>query len=175
LVGSRSQQSRSVRIAFPAEGASVADKIAELCRKAPAAVASKEMSATPVRLGRFGLCAIEFLGRENGQQGMDAFLVGKTSSPSASKPANPMSSQHDAAVPGSTKPPEASTYNRRMKEASTVVHKTEDHDLAMAKKLQASYDRENNAWRHLDKRRKLKEAAGPAGKTKKISSFFSKR
>jgi DNA polymerase eta len=174
LAGGRSQPSRSVRIAFPVEGASIADKVAELCRKASAAVANKETSTTPLRLGRFGLCAIEFFARESGQQGMDAFLE-KVSSQVASKPVETLPSQHDADGPVHTMPNEPSKPDRGMKQASPTVQRTEDQDLAMAKKLQASYDRENNTWRHLDKRRKLKEATGPAGKTKKISSFFSKR
>jgi hypothetical protein len=62
--------------------------------------------------------------------------------------------------------------------AATSTTAVEDADLALARKLQASYDRENNAWTNMDRRRKRKQQlalAGPAGNTKKITSFFSKK
>lgn len=167
LPGWRSHQSRSVRINFPAEGASVADKVAELCRNAPIVVAKKEAgnSHEVLRLGRFGLCATDFITRESGQQGMEAFM-GKVATGHASQ-----STQCSTAQPETTESPSSVKV---VQKATTKppASSSEDQDMALAMKLQATYDRENNGWQHLDKRRKIKQAAG---KTKKISSFFAKR
>lgn len=169
LPGWSSTTSRTVRINFPAEGAPVPNKVAELCQKAPIAVAKKEggNSAEPLRLGRFGLCATEFIARESGQQAMDAFL-GKAAALSNS----PRSSHHRQ---GSTVEKTVASPTWKQKPAKRSGQPAADLDLALAKKLQAEYDRENNAWQHLDKRRKIKKTTGLAGTTKKISSFFGKR
>lgn len=192
LPGWSSHRSRSVRIPFPAQGLSASDKVAELCRKVPLTVAQKEGKTTQ-RYGRLGLCATDFLVRESGQQGMDAFFQSRPSTQSQGTsvsvendhaatdelPVNHAAFQQPTRQRQTTEAPQTgctNTVSARIPQTSPLQEQkgaSEDADLALARKLQASYDRENQAWSKLDRRSGKRKQEKHA--TKKISSFFRKR
>ena len=157
LAGWSSHQSRSVRIAFPPSCLSTSAKIAALSRQVPEAVERKEKG----RLGRLGLCATDFVVRAKGQQGMEAFLRKSTSTTSTSKSSGDSVEDAKVALTDSLEVParvsldRSGTTNRGQDQRRPSLPQKDavsssDADLALARKLQASYDRENAAWQRLD-------------------------
>lgn len=190
--GRRSHHNRSVRIAYPPGDASVEAQIAELVARVPAAVTAREGPGR--RFSRVGLCATDFVGRQAGQRGMEAFLhkVQSSSTTTTSGTSRDVDSPKDAAASPTrtTRQPfsspvvvrgevstASSTATVSSHVATTAAHAATraDADLALARKLQATYDREHGAWRNLDRKRKRQQKATAAGHTPKISSFFGKK
>ena len=165
--GGGDAQSRSVRISFPPSGLSSSAKVNTLVQVVPRAVTNKEPGR---RFGRLGLAATDFVVRESGQLGMDAFLAKRGDSESASD-ANETASQPVGTTDRRSRP----FHPPPVRPSSSC---SPDRDLALALKLQADYDRENALWQKLERqqndqgRKKKKETSG---KTAKISSFFQKR
>jgi len=187
----RRNSSKSVRVPFPAERLSTAQKVEQLVTAVPRAIAGKE--SDEVRLNGVGLCAIDFEARGRGSQSIDSFFTSSSTSGTASGgDARTAAAAATAAAPnnvhGTTitaqSPTQSNSSHKRprvsssSKKPAVVV----DADLELAKKLQAQYDRENRVWEVLDKTKKKKKqkSGGDAGKSAavkshRIDTFFQKK
>ena len=201
LPGWRSHQSRSVRIPFPPEELAT-DKVAELVRQVPVALSQKE--GPTQRYSRVGLCATDFILRQTGQQGVDAFF--KKAAAAAASPTSPDSGLqsksietikdktiHGTPLSSAQPPPKLVCRNSTTSfdddlsqkrhdggqsqplavNATTTNDTDRNSDLALARKLQASYDRENQVWQRLENRHQKRKHSRSSSSSKKISAFFT--
>jgi DNA polymerase eta len=174
----QANRNKSVRIPFPTSRLSAEQKVAHLVDGVAQAIRSKEMPtkiAAPFRLHRVGICAVDFESTSSGtSHAIDSYFKvaspkGSSTVPNSQK--KPAASLH-APVCSPVAEPEAksiqSTPNRQ-----NVTHAARvdvDSDLDLAKRLQATYDRENAVQQMFDARKKR-----PSKKSKGIDSFFQKK
>jgi DNA polymerase eta len=174
--GAGSRNNTSIRTHFPAQRLSVSQRIADLVARIPVLIQTKEggggsgssdKKAVPTAtLHRVGLCAIDFVVRQS-NNAIDNYF---TSALSASA-STPVAAGEDCVVAS------PASERKRVKPAlSTVVAEVTpavDPDLELARKLQASYDREDRVLQVVEKKGGAVTRRPP--KTRKISTFFTKR
>jgi DNA polymerase eta len=173
--GAGSRNNTSIRTHFPAQRLSVAQRIADLVARIPALIQNKEggggsssdKKAVPTAtLHRVGLCAIDFVVRQS-NNAIDNYF---TSAPSASASSPAATGEGGvAASPASERKRVKPALSTTTMEVSPAV----DPDLELAKKLQASYDREDRVLQVVEKKGGAVSRRPP--KTRKISTFFTKR
>jgi hypothetical protein len=144
------RQSKSIRVAFPRE--QEADKMQLLVTRATQAIQSKE--GTSAVLHRVGLCAMEFESRVS-KGGIASFFDKSNNDKSSTDTGN------DNRI-------DVNTQSRSglaiVTEAPTIID-TKDADLEMARKLQATYDREDAMFAKMEQKTR-------SNKRMRIDTFF---
>jgi DNA polymerase eta len=186
------RQSRSYRLAFPAERESIAAKSESLVEQAMAKL-GPILKEHPLR--GVGLAASNFESRGQPPQGNTSiesfFSVGAANKKVPVKDADYKIEtvvEHEAAATATVKKKQKMDCDGSVAEALSAKEETTlpshapkqkplvvDSDLAMAKKLQASFDRENYVFSKLNSRRGEGANTNSKPKTNRIDSFFTKR
>jgi DNA polymerase eta len=169
------KNNKSIRIPFPPERLTATQKVAQLVSMVPKAIQSKvggNEKGKICRVHRVGLCATDFVSRVSSNTlDMDSFFASNTSStpsdqtvPCSVQKNHPEHKNHDAVL----------CHERN---ASPVLKPdVVQADLEFARKLQASYDRENQVLHILDAGKKKKaEIVKDKVKIRRIDSFFQKK
>jgi DNA polymerase eta len=172
--GAGSRNNTSIRTHFPAQRLSVSQRIADLVGRIPALIQTKEgggggsssdNKAVPTAtLHRVGLCAIDFVVRQSNNAIDNYFTSASSASPLAAKGEGGV-----VASPAS----ERKRVKAALSTAATEVAPAVDPDLELARKLQASYDREDRVLQVVERKGGAVTRRPP--KTRKISTFFTKR
>jgi nucleotidyltransferase/DNA polymerase involved in DNA repair len=180
---------RSVRIPFPSHKWSNRQKQDHLVTMVPKTVATKEKDRN-VRLRRIGICATDFFEQRPAGTSIERFFTEEacctaaaataavktttttTTPPSPARPGSKLRDNVAAAAAAGSTTVVANTNNDKDDEdavdESSSSSTTSDRDLALARSLQAKYDREEQSMRLLESRKRKKSAGC-------IDSFFSKR
>jgi DNA polymerase eta len=165
----RSQTNKSLRIAFPPETKVESDAVSKLVDKAKEVIAAKE--GRNVCLIRVGYCASDFQTRlKNG--GISSYFNAAGGESVAVK-GDENKSPSRALVEQEDSKPVASFSQQAAKKPPSVL--TVDNDLELARKLQASYDRENALLTAAEKRDGSTSAQPKRNKKARIDSFFVKK
>ena len=119
--GNRRNSSKSVRVPFPAERRSTAQKVEQLVAAVPRAIAGKETGE--VRLNGVGLCAIDFEARGRGSQAIDSFFTSTSGSSTASSGGDARTAAAAADAPNNV--PGTTTTSRRRSFTNTVYFQSQ--------------------------------------------------
>jgi DNA polymerase eta len=159
---SKDRSSKSLRIPFPKESETGKEDL--LVLRAKEAIRQREGS---IFLHRIGLCALDFEARIT-DRGIASFFSKNTDMTDISSgtmaPVGESIVKQESAVEGLC---EAVVATNDMKTPNAISDNVIDRDLELARKLQATYDRENSLLTTMEQRR-------PAKKRLKIDSFFGK-
>jgi nucleotidyltransferase/DNA polymerase involved in DNA repair len=184
---SRNNITRSVRIPFPSHKWSNRQKQDHLVTMVPKTVATKEQDRN-VRLRRIGICATDFFEQRPAGTSIERFFTEeaccsaaaaaaaavKTTTTTTPSPLRPGSKLRENVVAAAAA--DSTTVVAKMNKVKddddavdeSSLTSSSDRDLALARSLQAKYDREEQSLRLLESR-KRKQSAGC------IDSFFPKR
>lgn len=184
---------KSIRISFPVSRQTIGERIAQLVKAVPKAIRSKlgHRSMEDFLLQRVGLCATDFESTGNvsnnainkyfsttafNSQNTDVKISNVAKRKIGEVGVDPSAELglviHTVAV-------DHATANTSLTNAEHVARNTLDYDLEVAKRLQATYDRELQVLEVLDKSSQAKHTArkGPTHNPTKrrIDSFFQKK
>lgn len=129
------KKSTSIRMQFPPQRLSVTQRIDDFVKRVPELIRAKEGAKFTIH--RVGLCAIDFTDRESTNAIENYFTVSA-----------PASNKRVADGDEETAPAQSRRTETTAKRVAPVV----DHDMEMAIKLQASYDRERAVLQVLEKK-----------------------
>jgi DNA polymerase eta len=177
--GASNRNNTSIRTHFPAQRLSVFQRIADLVARVPALIETKEVGggssnsdkkAVPTAsIHRVGLCAIDFVTRQS-NNAIDSYFASASASASSASASTPAAAGEGGVASSASELPQA---RPALSTTATEVTPAVDPDLELAKKLQASYDREDRVLQVLEKKGGAVTRRPP--KTRKISTFFTKR
>jgi DNA polymerase eta len=169
--GAGSRNNTSIRTHFPAQRLTVSQRIADLVARVPVLIQTKvggsgsssdKKTVPTASLHRVGLCATDFVVRQS-NNAIDNYFT------SASTPAAVGEGEGGVTSPAGERKRASPALSATTAEVTPAV----DPDLELAKKLQASYDREDRVLQVVEKKGGASTRRPP--KTRKISTFFTKK
>jgi len=182
-------QSKSVRVSFPPPQSKTTEMVSALCLVSARTLKKKE--GTSLQLTRIGFSATDFV-QQDCRQSINRFFSSGFNSDSGDKPTHG-AKQSDGLLSTSTLHSKASptkqsysvvasrevaahgygqTRDREEEQtrlAPSPKPRDDNSDLALARKLQAQYDREDQAWARLDQPQPRKK------QRRTIDSFFASK
>jgi hypothetical protein len=176
------QNNKSIRIPFPTSRLTTAQKVSQLVEAVPKAIRSKEEDGKrkgPFRMHRVGLCTTDFEPRGGCSTHAIESYFGTASSNAVvhenkESTFSPLSVQNANGLETTVvEQSDAIALPIKRRSNTTVV----DSDLEFAKKLQASYDRENHVLQVLDAsvEKKKATALSRTPKSRRNDNFFQKK